>query len=75
MSESEAIHRVYVDRIDAGRAVLIIGANGDVTASIPSSLLPSGCKEGTALDLSFTLASGDTTRTEIGNLMDELFES
>ncbi len=65
--------RVYVDRIEGERAVLVIGEAGRETASLPARLLPAGTREGAALDLTVAPAQGDTTRQEVQGLMDELF--
>lgn len=66
-------HRVYVDRLEDRRAVLVCGAEGNQTISLPRNLLPPDTREGDALDLTFTPAPQDTTRAEIQSLMDDLF--
>lgn len=65
--------RVYLDRIEGDRAVLVFGQEGRETASIPASALPTGTKEGAALDLSLSPAPEDNTHAEVQNLMDDLF--
>ncbi len=66
--------RVYVDRIEGDRAVLLFGPEGRETGTIPARLLPPGAREGAALDLSLTLATSDPTRQEVRRLMGEVFD-
>lgn len=65
--------RAHVDRIEGDRAVLLVGADGRETVSLPVRLLPEGAREGSALDITLFLAEGDTARAEIDHLMDDLF--
>ena len=65
--------RVFVDRVEDEQAVLLFGAEGRETGTLPARLLPPGAGEGTALDLSLAPAPGDTTRDEVKSLMDEMF--
>ena len=65
--------RVYVDRIEEGRAVLLAGAEGREKISLPARMLPEGCGEGAALDLSLAPAPEDTTRQKVAGLLEELF--
>ena len=64
--------RVHVDRIEEGRAVLLVGPEGRERITLPARLLPEGTKEGAALDLSLSPAPADT-RKEVQSLMAELF--
>jgi hypothetical protein len=65
--------RVYIDRIEGDRCVLLLGPEGKETITLPKRLLPDGVKEGAALDLTLTSAPDDTTRAEVQGLMDDLF--
>lgn len=65
--------RVYLDRIEEGRAVLLAGPEGREKISLPARLLPPNTKEGAALDLTLAPAPHDTTRAEVKSLMDDLF--
>jgi hypothetical protein len=67
------MERVYVDRIEGDRAVLLCGKEGREKLSIPARLLPSGTKEGAALDLALTAAPEDDTQAAVQDLMGELF--
>jgi len=66
--------RVFVDRIEGERAVLVLGAEGRETVSVPRRLLPPETKEGAALELSLAPAPDDRTRNEVQTLMDDLFK-
>jgi len=66
--------RVFLDRIEGDRAVLLFGEEGRETGTIPARFLPSGIREGAALDLTLAPAPDDTTRKEVQSLMDDLFE-
>jgi hypothetical protein len=70
-----AVERVYVDRIEGDRAVLVLGGEGHETATLPARLLPAGSREGAALSLSIEPAKDDRTPEQVQNLMDELFET
>ncbi|MFN3651768.1 MAG: DUF3006 domain-containing protein [Armatimonadota bacterium] len=65
--------RVWLDRIEGERAVLLLGEEGRETATIPRRLLPSDAREGMALDLSLAPAPEDETRERVQGLMDDLF--
>jgi hypothetical protein len=65
--------RVFIDRIEGGRAVLLFGEEGRETGSIPARLLPESAREGDALDFTLTPAPQDTTRQEVQDLFDDLF--
>ena len=66
--------RVFLDRIEGERAVLLCGAEGREKAEIPVRLLPEGTREGAALDLTLSPAPEDGTRGEVKALMEDLFE-
>ena len=65
--------RVFLDRIEGDRAMLLFGAEGRETGEIPARLLPPGIQEGAPLDFALSPAPDDTTHQEVGNLVDELF--
>ncbi|MGV3721450.1 MAG: DUF3006 domain-containing protein [Actinomycetota bacterium] len=65
--------RVYVDRVEGDRAVLVCGAEGAETVSIPARLLPPNTGEGAALDLTLSPAKDDPVKGEVEGLLDELF--
>ena len=65
--------RVFLDRIEGDRAVLLFGEEGRETGTIPARLLPPGAREGDAFDLTLILAPQDSTRGEVQNLLDDLF--
>ena len=65
--------RVYLDRIEGDRAVLLLGAEGREILTVPARLLPEGTCEGAALDLSLAPAPDDSTREEIGAALESLF--
>lgn len=67
------VERVFVDRIEGDRAVLVFGDEGRETGSLPARLLPAGAREGAALDLTLVAAPDDGTREEVQGLMDDLF--
>jgi len=67
------MERVYVDRIEGDQAVLLCGKDGREKLSLPSRLLPSGAREGAALDLALTAAPDDNTKEAVQDLMGELF--
>lgn len=67
------MERVYVDRIEGDRAVLLCGEDGREKLTIPARLLPPGTREGAAFDLSLTAAPEDTTKAAVEGLMGELF--
>jgi hypothetical protein len=64
--------RVFLDRIEGDTAILLAGPEGREKISLPRRLLPSGTREGAALDLTVTTATGDTTHQEIDGLMSDL---
>jgi hypothetical protein len=66
--------RVFLDRIEGDRAVLLFGPEGKETGTVPARLLPPGTKEGAALDLALTPAPQDITRQQVEGLMDDLFK-
>lgn len=65
--------RVYVDRIEGDRVILVLGPDGRETVSVPARLLPDGVREGAALDLTLVVVPQDAARQEIESLMDDLF--
>jgi DUF3006 family protein len=65
--------RVYLDRIEGDRAVLLFGKEGRETGEVPARLIPAGAREGAALDFSLAPAPDDTTHKEVQDLMDDLF--
>jgi hypothetical protein len=67
------MERVYLDRVEGDRAVLLCGPDGRETLSVPARLLPPGTREGAALDLSLTPATEDRTKAEVEDLMGDLF--
>lgn len=67
------MERVYLDRVEGDRAVLLCGPDGRETMSVPARLLPPGTREGAALDLSLTAAREDRTKAEVEDLMGDLF--
>jgi hypothetical protein len=67
------MERVYLDRVEGDRAVLLCDPDGRETLSMPARLLPPGTREGAALDLSLTPAPDDGTKAEVEDLMGELF--
>lgn len=67
------MERVYLDRIEGDRAVLLCGKDGREKLSVPARLLPAGSQEGDALDLALTAAPEDHTKEAVQDLMGELF--
>jgi hypothetical protein len=67
------MERVYVDRIEGDRTVLLCGKDGREKLTVPTRLLPTGTGEGAALDLAFTAAPVDDTKAAVQDLMGELF--
>jgi hypothetical protein len=66
--------RVYLDRIEGKKAVLLFGEEGRETGTIPARLLPKGALEGAALDLTLSPVKEDTTKDEVQDLMDDLLK-
>lgn len=67
------MERVYLDRIEGDRAVLLCGEDGREKLTLPARLLPPGTREGAALDLSLAPAPNDGTKAAVQDLMGELF--
>jgi hypothetical protein len=65
--------RVHLDRVEGDRAVLVCGSEGTDTVNIPARLLPPNAGEGAALDLALSLASDDSVKGEVEDLMGDLF--
>lgn len=65
--------RVVLDRIEGDRAVLLAGAEGRETVTMPLRLLPSGTKEGAAFEFSLLPVSNESNRKEIAGALDALF--
>jgi hypothetical protein len=73
LEEVRMAERVYVDRIEGDRAVLLFGDEGRESGSVPAWLLPPGTREGAALDLLLTPAANDRKRREVEELLEDLF--
>ena len=66
--------RVYVDRIEGERAVLLFGPEGREAGTVPARCLPPGTREGAALDFALSPAPEDQTQEAIREQMEELFD-
>lgn len=66
--------KLFVDRIEGRRAVLIYDDHGGGEVSLPIEMLPVGSSEGRWLDVSLALDDAATARShdEISSLYDEL---
>jgi hypothetical protein len=75
MSET-ARHHAYVDRIENGIAVLLLGEEEKDRLSLPRRYLPEGAREGQALILTLAIdAEGTkTARAETQSLIDDLLK-
>jgi hypothetical protein len=70
-SQSE---RAQVDRIEAGRAVLLLGPDGGEMVSLPVRLLPPGAREGASFELTVAPASAETGREDVRGLLDDVMK-
>lgn len=74
MDGKSAIVKVTIDRFEEGFAVLQTYVDNVLEFSLPTILLPEGCKEGDVLDLCICLdeAATEEARREIARLKKSL---
>lgn len=66
--------KAVIDRIEGDLAVVLVGEKGEIKLNIPLSLLPEGCKEGEALNISIERdqAATEQAKGRVSGLMDKL---
>lgn len=66
--------RAFVDRIENGVAVLLIGEDEKQKLELPISCLPTGVREGNVLTITLTIEQKATQegRVRVNKLIDEL---
>lgn len=68
--------RAFVDRIENGKAVLIIGAYGKYQLIVPKDLLPEGADDGSVLSIVIRLdeEQSERVRERAQKMIEELVE-